>query len=266
MHWHCRLEIPAGSSSLEHNIHLDSLCGNAAAIRIRLDSLRSETDATRIGHRTRSRAQRIRFNRTDPMGSFWNYVRSNIRHRMDHIPSRRSLPRRDRRHFSARQNLHRHGGLYLPAPGADRFKWLPIRHPYNQCGNRNLNVPLRFLLDCTHDYITYRSDLLSGNNAGMDSYHQQCGAHPRCQHGSNILSSDRDSSHGWTIHHVQPQEATVNQVEVSRSPHTRHSKRASVNKAPFQWLRASITMALTAILASMFALPSGAYLTEPHQD
>ena len=58
----------------------------------------------------------------------------------------------------------------------------------------------------------------------------------------------------------------VNQVEVSRSSHARHSKRASVNNAPFQWLRASIAMALTAILASMFALPSGAYLTEPHQD
>lgn len=39
-----------------------------------------------------------------------------------------------------------------------------------------------------------------------------------------------------------------------------------MNNAPFQWLRASITMALTAILASMFALPSGAYLKEPHQD
>ena len=39
-----------------------------------------------------------------------------------------------------------------------------------------------------------------------------------------------------------------------------------MNNTPFQWLRASIAMALTAILASMFALPSGAYLTEPHQD
>ena len=149
---------------------------------------------------------------------------SSSHHRGTSTPTRRNDAPAPPIHFNR---------LHLPHPQTRRaFKRLPIRHPYNQYGNYNPNVSLRFLLDCTHSHLAYRSDLLSGYNAGMDSYHQQCGAHPRCQHGSDILSSDRDSSHGWTIHHVQPQEATVNQVEVSRSPHTRHSKRASVNNAP----------------------------------
>ena len=235
MHRYRRLEISTSSSSFKHHIHIDSILRNSTAIRIRLDILRSNTNATRIRSRAGHRVQRFRFDRTNAVDPFWNYVRGNIRYRLDLVPSRRSDPRRDRQHLPPRQNHRRHTGLRLPTHGADRFELLPLRNPHNQCGNCDTDVPLRLLPDCARSHLTHSPSRLPGNHAGMDSHHTHLGAESRCQHRNNLLPADRNSSNRRPLHLVQLQKSMVTRVELShRSSHSPHHKGAASNEDSFR--------------------------------